>query len=95
MSANLVFAEEGNVDDFFVCCQNKIQDDYVLLEFFSGVARIARLSSWVGYKSAAYDIEYDDTKSSRSGRSVMDLNSDAGYMCLDCGWWLVLLYSLV
>ena len=80
-----MFAVEGNVDKTFcVCCQNEIQDEYVLLEFFSGVARIARLSSWMGYKSAAYDIEYDDTKSSRSGRSVMDLNSDAGYVYLVC-----------
>ncbi len=41
---------------------------YVVVEFFAGVARIARLANWCRFKSAAVDIEYDDSKT--GSRSV-------------------------
>ena len=51
-----------------------------VIEFFSGVGRIAALAKWVGYEAAAYDRDYAKAKCGR--RSPMDLNSNAGLVLL-------------
>ena len=54
---------------------------YAVVEYFAGVGRIAGLADYVGYKSAAFDIEYGDDFSKRTGkRSPMDINSNAGLL---------------
>ena len=59
-------------------------EEFQVIEYFAGVGRIAALSRYVGYKSAAVDITYDSEQFKRSGkRSPMDINSDAGLVWLD------------
>ena len=53
------------------------------VEMFAGVARIARLASWAGFRSRAYDILYtmvnpEERKRGKLRRSAMDLNGSAG-----------------
>ncbi len=59
---------------------------YQVLEFFSGVGRIAALAKHCGFKTAAIDLEYGDSyvKKKRGKRSPMDLNSSAGLMYQVC-----------
>lgn len=50
-------------------------------EYFAGVARIAALAKYVGYHSAAVDVEYGkELGFQRGSRPPMDLNSNAGLM---------------
>ena len=59
--------------------------EYEVIEFFSGVGRIASLATHVGFKSAAVDIEYGaEYAKMHKTRSPMDLNSSAGLMWLGC-----------
>ena len=54
---------------------------YDVLEFYAGVGRIARVSKFIGLKSAAVDIEYGKASASKRGsRPPMDINSDAGLL---------------
>lgn len=61
----------ANLDDKFVPNVAGAQ----LFEIFSGQARTARLASWSGYKSKAFDYKY-----SRS----MDLLHPSGFTFLNC-----------
>ena len=54
---------------------------YQVLEFFAGVGRIASMSRYAGFRSAAVDIEYGKSTGKRA-RPPMDLNSNAGLMSL-------------
>lgn len=55
--------------------------EYQVVEFFSGVGRIASLAKHSGYKSAAVDIEYGyEYAKQHNKRSPMDINSNAGLM---------------
>ncbi len=56
---------------------------FEVLEFFAGVGRIAGISKYCGYKSAAVDLDYG-RYSSVGSRSSMDINSDAGLVLLNC-----------
>ena len=62
--------------------------DLQVVELFAGVARIARLASWIGLNSRAFDIEYapvsnpNKSKRGRLPRSPMDLNGSAGIVFL-------------
>ena len=61
--------------------------EYQVVEFFSGVGRIAALATHVGFQSAAVDIEYGTEYAKKHNtRSPMDLNSNAGLMSLGCFW---------
>lgn len=52
-----------------------------VVEYFAGVARIAALAKYVGYHSAAVDVEYGkELGLERGSRPPMDLNSNAGLM---------------
>ena len=62
-------------------------DNFEVLEFFSGQARISRFCSRQGFSTGCFDIKYDDPNgiSSYNGlprRSAMDMNSPAGFLCL-------------
>ena len=60
-------------------------DPYQVIEMFAGVGRIAGLSKFAGFKSAAIDIEYAKERWERVGkRSPMDINSDAGLLSRVC-----------
>lgn len=60
-------------------------DPFEVLEFFAGVGRIAGISKYCGYTSAAVDIEYGRySMGSVGSRSPMDINSDAGLVLLIC-----------
>lgn len=61
------------------------------VEMFAGVARIARLASWAGYRSRAYDVLYtlvnpEERKRGKLRRSAMDLNGAAGLVWLGKHW---------
>ncbi len=59
-----------------------VKKDFEVIEYFAGCGRIALLSHYVGYQSAAYDLDYGSFKATQSGRkNSMDLNSNAGF-CL-------------
>lgn len=59
--------------------------EFQVLEFFAGVGRIAALSKYVGFSTAAIDIGYHQQRFRASGkRSPMDMNSDSGLVCLVC-----------
>ena len=59
---------------------------YQVVEYFSGVGRIARLAAYFGFEVAALDIEYGADYSNRTGkRSPMDINSNAGLLNHGCG----------
>ena len=54
-----------------------------VVELFAGVGRIARLGSWMGYKSRAFDLNYVPLKRSfmkrgQYRRPAMDINGSAG-----------------
>ena len=53
-------------------------DGYQVIEFFAGVARIAKLAKASGWKAVAYDRDFGTALKSKSKRSPMDLNSNAG-----------------
>ena len=59
-----------------------------VLEFYSGVGRIAKCAQAVGYTARAYDINYDTPPPGESvhsklpHRSAFDMNGEAGYLCL-------------
>ena len=60
-------------------------DAYEVLELFAGVGRIAALSKYAGYKSAAVDLDYSKETWERQGkRSPMDINGDAGLVFPEC-----------
>ena len=57
-----------------------------VIEFFSGVGRIAKFAHARGFESRAYDINHDDapigesTHSQMPRRSAFDLNGEAGFL---------------
>ena len=54
---------------------------YQVIEYFSGVGRIASIAKHTGLKSAAVDIDYGEEYANKRGkrtRSPMDINSNAG-----------------
>ena len=59
-----------------------VKKDFEVIEYFAGCGRIALLSDYVGYQSAAYDLDYGRFKASQCGKqNSLDLNSDGGF-CL-------------
>lgn len=57
--------------------------DYEVIEFFSGVGRVAAMSKRAGYTTAAVDIEIGKPIGAKRGtRPPMDINSDAGLLLL-------------
>ena len=71
--------------------------DLQVVELFSGVARIAQLASWLGYRTRAYDLSYlavrnpYKRKRGKMPRSPMDLNGSAGLVFL----WLYFIFFLI
>lgn len=72
--------------DYF-CFENK----YEVIEYFAGVARISRLGTMAGLKTAAVDIKYASRKHKRKKRkkhrkhrstNSMDINSESGFVLL-------------
>ena len=72
-----------------------------LVELFSGVGRIARLGSWVGLRSRAFDLSYLPLKNplkmkrGKIRRPAMDLNGSAGLVFLieTCGFHVFLIFT--
>ena len=66
---------------------------YQVVEYFSGVGRIAMLSRYCGFTTAALDIEYGMQYAKEHGkRSPMDINSSAGLVLLACVYLEFLAY---
>ena len=56
---------------------------YEFLDFFAGKARLAQLAEARGYRAEAYDKDFGELKARTTGkRSSMDINSNAGMVCL-------------
>lgn len=61
-----------------------------LIEFFSGVSRVARFAKRCGLHSRAYEIQFDhgrkrfrwSTHNRQKKRSFMDINGEAGFVLL-------------
>lgn len=57
-----------------------------MLEYFSGVARVSRLATAMGYLSRSFDLEYDrappgeSVHAGRARRSAFDFNGEAGFL---------------
>lgn len=59
----------------------EVKQNFQVIEFFSGIGRIAQLSERLGYVSCGYDLDYGKEKAKKTGkRSSMDLNSNAGFV---------------
>ena len=59
------------------------EDGLLVLEFFAGIGRIAKLAEVCGHGSVAYDKKYGEEYAKRTGRrSPMDINGNAGFVCL-------------
>lgn len=55
--------------------------DIQVVEYFSGVGRIAAVSDYVGYKSMKFDLNEGASTARKSGRrNPCDLNSNAGFI---------------
>ncbi len=68
---------------------------FEVLEFFAGVGRIAGISKYCGYTSAAVDLDYGRyITGSLGSRSPMDINSDAGLVLLICNMFYFVLYLI-
>ena len=67
------------------------QSEYQVVEFYSGVGRIAKLAAKVGFVAAAVDKDYGlDYAKKNTKRSPMDINSNAGLMSLGyCSFYSV------
>ena len=67
------------------------QSEYQVVEFYSGVGRIAELAAEVGFVAAAVDKDYGmDYAKKNTKRSPMDINSNAGLMSLGyCSFYSV------
>jgi hypothetical protein len=65
-----------------------VVDQLDVIDLFAGRARIAKLASWVGLRSRAYDINFCPVrhpmklKRGKMRRSPMDLNGAAGLVLL-------------
>lgn len=63
--------------------------EYQVIEYYAGVARIARLSKGMGYRSAAYDVVYDtpafkeSANSSPSTKSIFQTTKKKGKSAMD------------
>ena len=72
---------------------DNIGDGIDVIEFFSGVGRIAKIASAYGFLSRAYDINMDKPPPGDSAhsqlpkRSAFDMNGEAGFLPL--GYWVV------
>ena len=54
-------------------------DGLQFIEYFAGVARLAKVAAGAGYKTEAYDLEFGRKLAERKGkRSCMDINSNTG-----------------
>ena len=56
--------------------EGDINHGYGMIEFFSGVGRVAQMAELVGLSAVAYDLEYSRPRVGK--RRSMDLNSNAG-----------------
>ena len=58
--------------------RGRTPEDYEVIDFFAGAARIARASRELGFGALAFDIGYHNDP------HVFDINSSAGLVCLSC-----------
>ena len=55
------------------------KQDIQVIEYFSGVGRIASVAHYVGYKASQFDLEQGTSIARKTGRrNPLDLNSNAG-----------------
>ena len=58
-----------------------VKDNIEVIEYFSGVGRVAKLADHVGYKAVAFDMDDGVATAKRSGRrNPLDLNSNGGFV---------------
>ncbi|CAK9092648.1 Uncharacterized protein SCF082_LOCUS43601 [Durusdinium trenchii] len=65
--------------------EGDINHGYGMIEFFSGVGRVAQMAELVGLSAVAYDLEYSRPRVSED-RTVLELFQQASYVDLwdDC-----------
>ena len=60
--------------------------EYEVLEFYSGAARLAKLSSALGGKAAAMDCLYDGEGDNKTKNNAMDMCTNGGFLHLILFW---------
>jgi len=72
------------------------KNDYTVVEFYAGAARLAKLATALGESCAAMDILYDLEGLNKRKHNAMDMNTNAGFVSLAfdlcffpacCPWW--------
>lgn len=59
-----------------------MNSNYEVLEYYAGAARLAKISSSFGVKTAAMDIIYDLEGDNKTKNNSMDMNTSAGFLPL-------------
>lgn len=62
---------------------NQDTDQYQVLEFYAGAARVSKLASNLGVRVAAMDKNYDTIGDNKKRNNAMDFNTSAGFTFLD------------
>ena len=62
------------------------KNEYQVLEFYSGAARLAKLSSALGGKAAAMDCLYDGEGDNKTKNNAMDMCTSGGFLHLILYW---------
>ena len=58
------------------------KNDYTVVEFYAGAARLAKLATALGESCAAMDILYDLEGLNKRKHNAMDMNTNAGFVSL-------------
>lgn len=58
------------------------KSEYEILEFYAGQARLAKMATALGVKSAAMDFLYDPEGDNRTKNNSMDMCTSAGFVFL-------------
>ena len=63
--------------------------EYNFLDYYAGKGRLSQMAEGAGYSAVGYDLDYGASRAALKGkRSSMDINSNAGLVCLGLMWRL-------
>lgn len=67
--------------------------EFQMLEFFAGKANLSKCMKATGFKTASFDILYEEGRKPEHNSNFMDINSPSGFAyfdsnCIRCAWGL-------
>lgn len=65
-------------------CVDVNKDQYHVVEFYAGAARLAKLTSGIGGSATAFDRTYDKDGDNKKKRNAMDFNTSGGFLSRIC-----------